>query len=296
MRIKSKRIVEKTDKVYNLHIKDDHNYIVTGGNVVSNCHAAKAESIKGIMEKLKECPYRVGVTGTIDDVNTHILVLQGLFGKITRMETTRNLIDRGILSDIEINMLELKHPDSECELVSSMKYQDEMEFICSHMKRNLFIKNLALKMKGNTLVLFQYVEKHGDILRNLIETDAAANRKVFYVFGGTAATQREEIRKIVENEDDAIIIASYGTFSTGINIRNIRNLILASPSKSKIRILQSIGRGLRLALGKSKLVMFDIIDDLSFNGRNNYVLDHALQRLVFYENEQFEFKIHQLEL
>lgn len=295
MKIKKIEKVNINEDVYNLHIKDDHNYIVEGV-VVSNCHTAKADSIKGIMEKLADCPYRVGLTGTLDDVKTNIMVLQGLFGKIFRMETTKNLMDRGILSKLEINMLELRHPEQDCQKVSTMKYKEEMDFICSHMKRNLFIKNLSLKLKGNTLVLFQYVEKHGDILRNLIETDATANRKIFYVFGGTAAAQREEIRGIVENEKDAIIIASYGTFSTGINIRNIHNVILASPSKSKIRILQSIGRGLRLATGKSCMNLFDIIDDLSFNGKNNYVLNHALERFKYYEAEQFEFEIHTIEL
>lgn len=266
------------------------------GVVVDEVHGAAADSIKGIMEKLINCPYKIGMTGTLKDTKTSLMTLQGLFGKIFKMETTRNLINRGILSDIEINMLEIAHPESECKLVSTMKYSEEMDFICAHVKRNLFIKNLTIKLKGNTLVLFQYVEKHGDILRNLIETDAAANRKVFYVFGGTAAKQREEIRGIVEKESDAIIIASYGTFSTGINIRNITNVVFASPSKSKIRILQSIGRGLRLALGKTCMLLFDLIDDFSFEGKNNYVLNHALVRLKYYEDEEFGFKIHPIKL
>lgn len=266
------------------------------GVVVDECHGAPADSIQGIMKKLEDCPYRIGMTGTLRDTKTSLLVLQGLFGKIFTMETTRNLIDRGILSDIEINMLELSYDKSECKTVSTMKYKDELDYICQHTKRNLFIKNLALNLKGNTLVLFQYVENHGELLRNLIETDASATRKVFFVYGGTPTTQREEIRHIVENETDAIIIASYGTFSTGTNIRNIINIIYASPSKSKIRILQSIGRGLRLALNKTGMILFDIVDDFEYDGRNNYVLEHSLVRLKYYEDEQFGFKIHPIKL
>ena len=108
--------------------------------------------------------------------------------------------------------------------------------------RNNYIKNLCVGLQGNTLCLFQYVEKHGKVLEELIRLKDE-KRKVFFVYGGVNADEREEIRAITEKSDNAIIVASYGTFSTGINIRNLHNIVFSSPSKSRIRNLQSIGRG-----------------------------------------------------
>ena len=170
-----------------------------------------------------------------------------------------------------------------------------MDYIVSNEKRNKYIRNLCLSLQGNTLCLFQYVEKHGKILKELIE-DKAQDRKVFYVHGGVEADERENIRAITEQSDNAIIIASYGTFSTGINIRNLHNIIFASPSKSRIRNLQSIGRGLRLKDNNSSATLYDIADDISHNGKENYTLQHFKQRINIYNEEDFEYEIHNVEL
>ena len=170
-----------------------------------------------------------------------------------------------------------------------------MDFLFQHHKRNTFIQNLALKQKGNSLVLFQFVEKHGKILYDMIESKAK-NRKVFFVYGGTDAEQRENIRKITEGESNAIIIASFGTFSTGINIRNLHNIIFASPSKSKIRNLQSIGRGLRIGDQKVKCNLYDIGDDLTWRSRQNYTLLHMKERIKMYSNEQSDYKFKKVDL
>jgi superfamily II DNA or RNA helicase len=216
--------------------------------IVDEVHEAEAKSITGIMEMLKNAFRRIGLTGTLKDAKTHRLVIEGLFGSTVRVETTKDMQERGELADIDINMLFLKHSDDDCKALSktkkeidesnmkskaSKKYFAEIEAICANAKRNLFIKNLAIKQEQNTLVLFQYVEKHGMILRDLIETDAQADRKVFFVYQGTSAEQREEIRAIVSKEKNAIIVASYGTFSTGIDIKRIHTIVLASPSSQK---------------------------------------------------------------
>ena len=141
------------------------------------------------------------------------------------------------------------------------------------------------------------VEKHGEILYNMIkDTKQLGNRKVFFVHGGVDADEREEIRKIMEVENDAIVVASYGTFSTGINIRNLHNIIFASPSKSRIRNLQSIGRGLRKSESKDKASLYDIADDLRHKKHMNYTLKHFVERTKIYNEEQFPFKIYKIGL
>ena len=170
-----------------------------------------------------------------------------------------------------------------------------MDYLVSNEKRNKYIRNLCLSLQGNSLCLFQYVEKHGEILKELIE-DKAQDRKVFYVHGGVDADVREDIRAITEKSDNAIIIASYGVFSTGINIRNLHNIIFASPSKSRIRNLQSIGRGLRLKDDNSSATLYDIADDISYNDKTNYTLQHFKERINIYNEEDFNYEIHNVEL
>ena len=166
-----------------------------------------------------------------------------------------------------------------------------MDYIVTHPKRNKFIRNLACDQHGNTLLLFQFVEKHGKVLYNIIKEKVGDNRKVFFVYGGVDGKDREEIRKITEKEKDAIIVASFGTFSTGINIRNLHNIIFASPTKSKIRNLQSIGRGLRKGDNKEEAVLFDIADDLSYKSYTNYTLKHFKERINQYNEQQFKYNM-----
>jgi len=260
------------------------------------CHLFKAKSLTSIMTKLVDCKYRFGFTGTLDGTETNKLVLEGLFGKAKQFVKTKELIDANHLSAFKIKCLVLKHKDEEKKLVSKMNYQDEIDYIVSNNRRNVFIKNLTISLKGNTLLLFQYVDKHGRILYDNISEAVDKNRKVFFVYGGTDAQTREQIRAITEEERDAIIVASYGTFSTGINIRNLHNIIFASPTKSRIRNLQSIGRGLRKGDNKDQAVLFDISDDLRHKAKVNYTLNHFSERVKIYNSEEFEYKIYNINL
>jgi superfamily II DNA or RNA helicase len=260
------------------------------------CHLFKAKSLTSIMTKLIGCKYRFGFTGTLDGTQTHKLVLEGLFGKVKQFVKTKELIEQDHLANFRIKCLVLKHSDEDKKLVSKMKYQDEMDFIVSNLKRNMFIQNLTLSLNGNTLLLFQFVEKHGKILYESISKAVEDDRKVFFVYGGTDASTREKIREITENESNAIIIASYGTFSTGINIRNLHNIIFASPSKSRIRNLQSIGRGLRKGDAKDRATLFDIADDLRYKTKVNYTLTHFSERVKIYNEEEFEYKLYNIKL
>jgi len=270
-------------------------YFEQFGMVVGDeAHLFKSKSLTTIMTKLHLCKYRFGLTGTLDGMQTHRLVLEGLFGSLNKVITTKELIDKKTLAEFKIKSLVLTYPEHECKIVKDMNYQDEIDFIVTHPKRNEFIRDLALTLKGNTLVLFQFVEKHGDVLYSQIKD--ATDRQVFYVFGGTDTTTREEIRAITEKEKDAIIVASYGTFSTGINIRNLHNIVFSSPSKSRVRTLQSIGRGLRRSESKDAAILFDIADDLTYKSRKNFTINHFLERINIYNEEQFDYEIKRIKL
>ena len=155
---------------------------------------------------------------------------------------------KGHLSQIRYKCITIETPPNKFET-----FEEEIQYIITHQRRNNFIKNLALDLKGNTLILYARVEGHGEPLYNLIiNSNIIEQRQVFFVHGGVATEDRERVRSITETETNAIIIASYGTFSTGINIKNLHNVIFASPSKSRIRNLQSIGRVLRKETTKQK--------------------------------------------
>ena len=259
-------------------------------------HQFKAKSLTTVMEKMDEVRYRIGTTGTLDNKKVHKLVLEGVFGPVHRVTTTKKLMDSGKLADLNIMCVLLKYSEEIRKERKNKTYQEEMDWLVTNEKRNKFIRNLAVNSKGNTLVLFQYVEKHGKILYDLIKDKVHQERKVFFVYGGTETSDREAIRHITEDESDAIIIASFGTFSTGINIPSIENVIFASPSKSKIRNLQSIGRGLRLKDGKTKCNLFDIADDLHWKSWKNHTLNHAAERYKTYAEEEFKIKLVEVDL
>lgn len=282
-----KRIVITTwQSVYKLPKKWFADYKMVIGD---EAHLFKATSLKTLMEKTENAVMRFGTTGTLDDTKTHKLMLEGLFGPVRRFTTSKQLMKDGQLAKLKISCIMLNYSDEIRQQNKKYTYQEEMNFLVSHTPRNNFIRNLALDQTGNTLLLFQYVEKHGKILHDIIK-EKAKDRKVFFVFGGVGANEREEIRAITEKETDAIIVASYGTFSTGINIRNLHNIIFASPSKSKIRNLQSIGRGLRLGDNKEEAQLFDISDDMSWKQHRNYTLEHAVERIKTYNEEKFKYK------
>jgi superfamily II DNA or RNA helicase len=261
--------------------------------VGDEAHQFKATSLTKIMGKLDKCKWRFGFTGTLDGTHTNKLVLEGLFGPVMKVVQTRELIDSGTLSDFRVKCLLLKYPEQICKALKKSDYRSEIEFLIGNEKRNNFIKNLAISRTGTTLLLYQMVDKHGQLLYN--DIIKSTNKKVFFVHGGVSAKEREEVREIAEKED-IIIIASYGTFSTGINIRNIHNVIFASPSKSRIRNLQSIGRGLRRSDTKTMATLYDIADDLSYRSHHNHTLKHFAIRVKLYNEEEFDYKIYNIKV
>lgn len=257
------------------------------------CHLFKAKSLATMMNKCSEAEYRFGTTGTLDGTQCNKLVLEGLFGPTKRVTFTRDLQDNGTLARLKIDMLMLDYSKEMRILNRDRTYQEEVDFLVGHEPRNRLIRNIALTQTGNTLVLYQFVEKHGEVLYKMIKDKAD---QVFYVHGGTDVSDREAIRGIVERSDGAIIVASMGTFSTGINIKNLHNIVFASPSKSQVKVLQAIGRGLRKAENGQDTKLYDLSDDLSNKSKKNFTLKHAEERVKMYNKEKFEFDIHKVVL
>jgi superfamily II DNA or RNA helicase len=254
-------VEEYKNDVFDIEVEDNHNYFANN-HLVHNCNK---------------------------------IVLEGLFGPVKRITSTAELMEQKHLAELEIKSLILKYPNEVRKIVSGYDYHAEMDFLTQNTHRNKFIKNLALSLKGNTIIFYQFVEKHGKVLHELISKEAT-NRSVYFISGDVDGAERDQIRKIVETEQDAIIVASYGTSSTGINLKNLSNMIFASPSKSIVRNLQSIGRGLRTTESKTNATLYDIADDLSWKSKKNFTLLHYLERIKIYSSESFQFKTYQINL
>ena len=280
----SQVIITTWQSIYKLPRKYFERFSVVVGD---EAHQFKSKSLISIMTKLADAKYRYGFTGTLDGTQTHKWVLEGLFGPSYKIIKTNELMKKGHLAKLDINVLLLKHPAHKFE-----NFEEEVQYIIGHERRNKFIKNLALDLKGNTLILYARVEGHGVPLYELINNNnTIENRNVFFIHGGVDTEDREKVREITEQENNAIIVASYGTFSTGINIKNLHNVIFASPSKSRIRNLQSIGRVLRKGNKKTKATLYDIADDISYKSRRNYTLNHLIERIKVYNEENFNYDI-----
>lgn len=263
--------------------------------IVDEVHQAQAKALTDIVSKCTKAQYRIGVTGTLTGAKSHEWQLIGLFGAIYKATTSAELMKKKQLAELSIKCLMLKYSDEECQYMKNASYQDEIKYIISNPVRNKFIVNLALSLEGNTLLLFNFVESHGQVLYDMLNKKAK-DRKIFFIHGGTDVSDREEIRRIIENERNAIIVGSVGVLSTGTNIVALDSVIFASPSKSKVRNLQSIGRGLRVSDTKKSATLYDIADDFSWKSKENFTLKHFFERVKTYNEEKFKFKIYKISM
>jgi len=264
----------------------DHFNVLMG----DEAHGYKSTSLVQMMEAAANVPYKIGLTGTTDDVQVNEMVLEGLFGRRFVTTTLRDMIDDGIASDIEIVCLVLDYPEEARKLAKKMKYEDEKRFVHNHEWRNHFIVNLsAASPRLNTLTLFQKIEEHGHKLLALAEP--RTDKQVHYIHGKVDVEIRDAIKRILEADAGNSLYASYGTFSTGENVKNLHEIIFASPYKSKIKVLQSIGRGARKHASKTKIRVYDIVDDLSWNGKDNTLLEHFKSRVEIYNKEYLDYSI-----
>lgn len=255
---------------------------------VDECHNAQSDSFVKILENSREIQYRYGFTGTLSSKNkVHRLVVQGLLGQAMQFSTTSDAISRGDCADIQITCVVLDYADETKRANKKQKYAEEFSFICTHNRRNKFIKKLAMDLPGNTAIFFQHKE-HGKEIYDLIKNDY---EHVVYIDGDVKIEIREDIRKYIETTTGVIAVVSYGTTSTGWSVKNLHNGIFASPYKSETKVLQSVGRGLRLHDSKDVFNLYDIVDDLSWKDRKNYVLQHFSERLSYYIKDSLPYKI-----
>lgn len=253
-------------------------------------HTYKANAVLQTMERFIDTEWRTGTTGTIDNNKINELSLVGLMGPIFKVISTKTLMETGQVTELRIKALMLSYPEHIRKAMKGLTYQQEVDFIIANEKRNKFIANLTKACEGNTLILFNFVDRHGSVLYEMISQKLSkTGRSVYFIHGGTDVEDRESIRHTVEKEKNAVIIATASLFSTGINIPSIQNIIFAVPSKSTIRIRQSIGRGLRLKEGKTHCNLFDIVDDLSYKSWQNTTLKHFQERVAIYDSEQFQW-------
>lgn len=259
-------------------------------------HRYSANVVLDIMSRFTHTRWRTGTTGTLDDSKLNKLQLIGLIGEPYQVITTNKLMENGDISPLKIKILVLNYPEAVKKTLKGMAYKEEIDYLVGTDQRTNFIVNLANACEGNTLILFSFVERHGSIIYEKLLKKVAPGRLVKFVHGGVDVDEREEIRQIVDSEKNAIIIATSSIFSTGTNIPSIENIIFAMPTKSSVRVRQSIGRGLRLKSGKSHCTLFDICDDLSYKAYRNTTLKHMQERVVIYDKESFEYTLTRLNI
>lgn len=263
--------------------------------ICDEAHQADGKSISGIINKLEDTSViRVGLTGTLDGTKCHLMQMKALFGPVIKTLTTKELMERGNITSMDISVEILKYIDK--PRIGS-DYHAEIDYIVEDQNRLDYVSERALNLPNNTLVLFNFVDKHGKPLyTNTIERNNG-RKEIYYLSGETPIEEREEIRQKFATQDNIVLFASFGTFSTGINAPNIHNLILAHPGKARIRTLQSIGRALRKMKNKNKALVIDIADDLKpGNKKKNHSYNHLLKRLEIYESEKFDYTVRTVEI
>lgn len=261
--------------------------------IVDEAHSSKSNELVSICEGATEVEYKIGTTGTIDQNKISQLTIEGNLGPVYKVVTTKEMIDMGRSAEVDIKAFVLKYPLEECKLVKDYKFDDEKTFVQIHERRNKFLAKLCCSTVGTTVILFDEVVEHAKPFYERVKE--MSKRPVYLFVGEVKADKREAIRRIA-NVEDCVIVASYQTMSTGLNIPNIRYVILGSSSKSFIRIVQTIGRGVRKAEGKEKVVIIDIVDNCKYKSKKNYFLDHFEERLKIYQIEQFPITIKEIDL
>lgn len=254
--------------------------------IIDECHqvsnAMVLKSIEKIIQKSVNAYYRFGTTGTLKDEEVHEKLIEGMIGRIYQAITTVELIENKQISPLKICIKKIDYPDTMTGNVNKLNWHEQLQFI-DHEKnpRQEYIIKLVVSLKGNTLVLFRSIE-HGTFLYEQL-VKRCNEKEVMYIDGSISAEDREKYRMLIEENDNLVLVASFGTSAVGISICRLHNIVFSSPSKSKIRVLQSIGRGLRKHETKSEVVIYDIVDMIGF------FKSHYRERKDHYDNEKFPY-------
>jgi superfamily II DNA or RNA helicase len=286
-------------------------YIIT-----DESHRFASLETSAIVKETLNCKYKFGFTGTLPEDSSMKMELIGLFGLPKKYITGAQLIERGLGTPIKINSIIFKYSPEDKNIFkevkaagrSTNKYPAQLQFIKDHEARNEFIVGLMLKLKntGNTLMLYQHT-LHGkslfiDTMAKLYPDVEVLNKNitgkksfefqkqygVYFLNGEDDAKTRENTRHVLEEHNDAILIANFAILSTGVNIKKLHNLVLASPMKSYTTITQSIGRGMRLHESKSVFTVFDLIDDFGIRKPGGlFYKQYIHRRNTSYNPEQY---------
>ena len=276
MKLIKKTEIDKPKEVFNLHIQNDHNYIVNGA-VVSNCHMAKADALKTLMTGVfSEVPIRWGLTGTVPKAKFESQSLLVSIGPIIGKLSASELQDKGVLAKCHVNIVQLKDD------VEFSNYQSELKHLLEDDKRLDTIAELILKVKdtGNTLVLVDRVNAGKELVSRLPDS--------VFVSGETKLIERKEEYDEVAEATNKVLVCTYGVAAVGINVPRLFNVVLIEPGKSFVRVIQSIGRGLRKASDKEFVQIWDIASTCKFSKR------HLAQRKNYYNEANYPFNLEKL--
>jgi superfamily II DNA or RNA helicase len=237
-------------------------------------HQAKAEVLtKLLTQNFRNCPIRWGLTGTVPKDAWEFQGILASIGPVINQVSAHDLQEKGVLAQLNINVLQT----NDVQVFTS--FQDEYSFLVTDDTRLQWIANkiAALSATGNTLVLINRIDTGNKLIALLPQA--------VFVSGGMKLDDRKEEYDEIKTSDDKIILATYGVAAVGINIPRIFNLVLLEPGKSFVRVIQSIGRGIRKAEDKDSVEIWDITSACKYSKR------HLTERKKYYKDAKYPFSI-----
>lgn len=275
-----------------LQNKEDEFFEPFDAVFVDETHGAKAKVLGQMLRQCVNAKYKIGTTGTLPTDKSEILQIKSVIGDVIFELKSKELIDVGVLTKIQIANVIAKYPADFVMANKGRSYPEEVKMVEEYADRNKVLQMIIehTDPKHNILLLVNHLT-HLKLLEEWLH-ETYPDKKVSIINGGVKASERSEIRVNIENEDGTILLATYATMSTGVNMPKLHDVILYSNSKSKIKVLQSIGRGLRKHATKSQIILYDIVDDLTYKTRtgrvvDNYLIKHWKERMSYYKEQEF---------
>lgn len=276
-----------------------HNFSIV---CIDECHTSRGNSVRDILLQSKNAEYKLGLSGTIEieEKYSDFFKIQEFLGPLSMTLKASHLIENNYSPDVYIKMVYLGYPTSEPFVKNYLELREqgrsgkdlfdaERSFIVSYEPRIDFISAFVRKLEGNTLIL--YINVKDGYGQRICDRINEWNEHVYYIDGGVDSDDRDGYQRTMEAQSGVVLVASYGTFSTGIDLKNVQHIILAESYKSEVTIRQSIGRGMRGLKGKVKVTIYDLIDDL-----NGYIVKHGQAREKIYTKEKFIVSKHSFDL